>query len=171
MKQIIALQEYTDKFISLYEGEIRNIEDNLAQELIEKGIVAEHNEDSDEGDHDCGVEIVTAKLIEQEPYGQMNFVITNVSHTFEQILDAQNQGKAVFLKAEICTAGASSGMGYVFAYCQTSPSYAEYMNSFRFSALDIDSMTNILQYYLIFISKDLNNNVRVLKYTLSASDK
>ncbi len=45
MKQIIALQEYTDKFISLYQGEIRNIEDNLAQELIEKGIVAEHTED------------------------------------------------------------------------------------------------------------------------------
>ena len=34
MKEIIALQEYTDKFISLYQGEIRNIEDNLAQELI-----------------------------------------------------------------------------------------------------------------------------------------
>ena len=43
MKQIIALQEYTDKYISLYQGEIRNIETELANRLIEKNIVAEHN--------------------------------------------------------------------------------------------------------------------------------
>lgn len=29
--KIIALQEYTDNKISLYQGEIRNIENNLAQ--------------------------------------------------------------------------------------------------------------------------------------------
>lgn len=46
MKQIIALQEYSDKYISLYEGEIRNIEDILADKLIEQGIVAEHNDNS-----------------------------------------------------------------------------------------------------------------------------
>lgn len=40
MKEIIALQEYTDKFVSLYKGEIRYIEDGLANELIEKEIVA-----------------------------------------------------------------------------------------------------------------------------------
>ena len=45
MKEIIALQEYTDKYISLYEGEIRNIEDNLADRLISKGVVALHDED------------------------------------------------------------------------------------------------------------------------------
>lgn len=48
MKKIIALQEYTDKYVSFYEGEIRNIEDKLADQLIEKGIVAEHsNSDSE----------------------------------------------------------------------------------------------------------------------------
>lgn len=49
MKQIIALQEYTDKYVSFYEGEIRNIEQNLADRLIERGIVAEHTEGGDEG--------------------------------------------------------------------------------------------------------------------------
>ena len=42
--EIIALQEYTDNKISLYEGEIRNISNSLAQKLIEEGIVAEHND-------------------------------------------------------------------------------------------------------------------------------
>ena len=45
MKQIIALQQYTDKFISLYQGEIRNIQNTLADKLIEEGIVAEHSDD------------------------------------------------------------------------------------------------------------------------------
>ena len=49
MKQIIALQEYTDKYVSFYEGEIRNIEQNLADRLIERGIVAEHTEGGGEG--------------------------------------------------------------------------------------------------------------------------
>ena len=33
--EIIALQEYTDRYVSLYEGEIRNISDDLANKLIE----------------------------------------------------------------------------------------------------------------------------------------
>ena len=44
--EIIALQQYTDKYVSLYEGEIRNIQDSLANRLIEKGIIAEHDEGS-----------------------------------------------------------------------------------------------------------------------------
>lgn len=44
MKEIIALQQYTNKYISLYEGQIRNINEELAQQLIQKGIVAEHDE-------------------------------------------------------------------------------------------------------------------------------
>lgn len=49
MKQIIALQEYSDKYISLYEGEIRNIETELANRLIEQGIVAEHGDSEGSG--------------------------------------------------------------------------------------------------------------------------
>lgn len=52
--EIIALQEYTDKYISLYEGEIRNINDPLAQRLIEKGIVKEHSDSSS----DKGITII-----------------------------------------------------------------------------------------------------------------
>ena len=60
MKEIIALQEYTDKYISLYEGQIRNIEDRLAEKLIEQGIVAEHSDNSDQtGGSGNGVRIVT----------------------------------------------------------------------------------------------------------------
>ncbi len=42
--EIIALQDYTDKYVSLYEGEVRNIGKNLANRLIAKGIIAEHDE-------------------------------------------------------------------------------------------------------------------------------
>ena len=46
MKEIIALQEYSDKYISLYEGEVRNIGNEIADRLIEEGIVAEHSNKS-----------------------------------------------------------------------------------------------------------------------------
>lgn len=42
--EIIALQEYTDKYVSLYQGEIRNIVDPLAERLIAQGVVAEHKD-------------------------------------------------------------------------------------------------------------------------------
>lgn len=41
--QIIALQEYTDKYISLYQGEIRNLNKEIAERLIEQGIVRQHD--------------------------------------------------------------------------------------------------------------------------------
>lgn len=40
--KIIALQDYTDNIISLYEGEIRQVEDLLATQLKAKGIVGEN---------------------------------------------------------------------------------------------------------------------------------
>lgn len=56
IKEIIALQEYSDKYISLYEGEVRNINIQLANRLIEQGIVAEHDETgSDESSSSGGV--------------------------------------------------------------------------------------------------------------------
>lgn len=59
MKQIIAKQEYTDKYVSLYEGQIRNIANNLADRLIEKGIVAEHDEDEGGGNSNTGILLIT----------------------------------------------------------------------------------------------------------------
>ncbi len=46
MKQIIALQEYSDKHVSLYEGQIRNLSNEIADRLIAQGIVAEHSDSS-----------------------------------------------------------------------------------------------------------------------------
>ena len=57
--QIIAKQEYTDKYVSLYEGQIRNISDSLANSLIEKGIVVEHS--SDEENNNSNIIYLTAK--------------------------------------------------------------------------------------------------------------
>lgn len=48
--EIIALQQYTDKYVSFYQGQIRNIEDGIADKLIEEGIVAEHDQISPSGD-------------------------------------------------------------------------------------------------------------------------
>ena len=56
--EIIALQEYTDKHISLYQGQIRNIEDNLANRLIENNIVKEHTEDESGGGGGSSVEVI-----------------------------------------------------------------------------------------------------------------
>ena len=64
MTEIIALQEYTDKYISLYQGEIRNIVDDLANQLINKGIVAEHHDipiDDDNDDNYSKREIIELK--------------------------------------------------------------------------------------------------------------
>ena len=47
--EIIAKQEYTDKYVSLYEGEIRNIPDVIANKLIEQNIVAEHSDSNPSG--------------------------------------------------------------------------------------------------------------------------
>lgn len=47
--KVVALQEYTDKYISMYEGEIRNVTDEvLLQDLIEKQILAEKTDEEEE---------------------------------------------------------------------------------------------------------------------------
>lgn len=43
--EIITLQEYTDQYVSLYEGEIRNLPNDLAMRLINKGVAAQHDKD------------------------------------------------------------------------------------------------------------------------------
>ena len=60
MIEVIALQEYSDKIISLYEGEIRNIEENLAYDLIRRKIVALHT-DSEGGGSSSFTNIIEGK--------------------------------------------------------------------------------------------------------------
>ncbi len=101
MKEIIALQEYTDKHISLYEGEIRNIEDKLADELIEKGIVAEHS--SNEGkDNDIFLIHMTCKEISGTENTFSDYVI---SETFEEIKQALINKKIIFVMCDISLLG------------------------------------------------------------------
>ena len=95
MKEIIALQEYTDKYISLYEGQIRNISDNLANSLIEKGIVAEHS--SDEGGE--GGSSNTGLLLEADVYetGSGSLLELYQEKSFESIVENINK-KLIYLK-------------------------------------------------------------------------
>lgn len=43
--EIITLQAYTDQYVSLYEGEIRNLPNDIALRLINKGVAAQHDKD------------------------------------------------------------------------------------------------------------------------------
>lgn len=80
--KIIALQEYTDKYISLYEGEIRNINDPLAQRLIEKGIVKEHSDSSS----DKGITIIDISRFQ---------VGEKINKTWQEIYNLVNTGNIV----------------------------------------------------------------------------
>jgi len=85
--EIIALQEYTDKYISLYEGEIRNVNKELADRLIEKGIVTEHTED---GTTKSDIMIVNIGV----RTGETTYLM---DHTGEEIIDWIDNGKIVRL--------------------------------------------------------------------------
>lgn len=102
MKQIIAKQEYTDKFISLYEGQIRNIGNDLADRLIEKGIVAEHTEDeSSEGNN-----VFLIHMTCRETFGIENtFSDYVISETFEEIKQAIINKKIIFVMCDISSSG------------------------------------------------------------------
>lgn len=63
--EIIALQEYTDNHISLYEGEIRNIQDSLANDLISKNIVALHT-DSNLGSLESQINTINERVLSLE---------------------------------------------------------------------------------------------------------
>ena len=87
--EIVALQQYTDKHVSLYQGEIRNINKELADRLIEKGIVAEHNEESGGIPSDGGdVLVVHVEVANQS-------TVTSVDKTWAEMLAAVKAGKAL----------------------------------------------------------------------------
>lgn len=100
MKEIIALQEYTDKYVSLYEGEIRNIQDRLADKLIEKGIVAEHS-DSEDGEDpgEKGIIYVNMELTIDGGERTVNYDSTETLR-FDDIKDLIDNGQMVFLKVQ-----------------------------------------------------------------------
>lgn len=90
MKEIIALQQYTDKTISLYEGEIRNIEDTLANKLIEQNIVAEHAE-SGGGGGNSSIIFVEGDIYNEKP---------RIKETWQNLYNYLNDSKIVIIKIE-----------------------------------------------------------------------
>lgn len=94
MKQIIAKQEYTDKFISLYEGQIRNIGNDLADRLIEKGIVAEHSDSS--SSDSSGIEVLSVSTSPDFSTNPPSTIYTP-DKTFDQIKQAFDEGKQIVL--------------------------------------------------------------------------
>lgn len=106
--EIIALQEYTDKYVSFYQGEIRNINTELAQRLIEKGVVAEHDESSEGSDSGSSnpsndLFYIVNILGSGDPYTGWNGTVTSIrtDKTYQQVQQAINNDKIVILKIDI----------------------------------------------------------------------
>ena len=115
MKQIIALQEYTDKVISLYEGQIRNIQNSLADKLIEEGIVAEHSDSSGDGGKNNNIVRVNFTYVHAE-----DKMISD--KTFDELLDALDDGKILMgVQGEKMTTGSTAvcGVSWVSFYAGT----------------------------------------------------
>lgn len=94
--EIIALQEYTDNKVSLYEGEIRNIENNLAQKLIAEGIVAEHSDSGSGSGGGNGIEVLSVSVspdFSTNPPGSLY----TPDKTFDQIKQAFDEGKQIVI--------------------------------------------------------------------------
>ena len=91
MKEIIALQQYTDKFISLYQGEIRNIQDSLADKLIEQGIVAEHTDEGQDGENNDGKKLFIENVNYNYDPDSDNFTATS-DKTITEINQAYHKG-------------------------------------------------------------------------------
>ena len=95
MKEIIALQEYSDKYISLYEGEIRNIQNSIADKLIQQGVVAEHG-DSEGGDLEQTT-VVTCDIDCKDYMGSPDNQRHDIEceYSFDEICDMLKNGKIV----------------------------------------------------------------------------
>lgn len=115
MKEIIALQEYTDKFVSLYKGEIRYIEDGLANELIEKEIVAQNSSDGSQGGGGESSSSSPFFVIKTTDYDSDEGQWSKINCTFEEISDAfyNKHLIPIFFKIE-----GESRLEEVYYFCQ-----------------------------------------------------
>lgn len=99
MKEVIALQQYTDKYVSLYEGQIRNIEDKLANELITKGIVRLHTDIPEDGGSGggsgAGSFIVSYTVNQEESDTDNNLYVVESDKTLAEIISAIEGGQNI----------------------------------------------------------------------------
>lgn len=108
--EIIALQEYTDKYISLYQGEIRNVSDvSLAQKLISDGIIAEHSDSDPSGGGSGGSggsDIVVVKFMFLWGDGDKD-ILWDPEQTLRtnDLIEAIQNGKIVMAKISQYTGG------------------------------------------------------------------
>lgn len=98
-KEIIALKEYTDQYISLYQGEIRNVGYELANRLIEQGIVAEHDETgSGEGSSSgssSGAFVATFNITQDEDESENIIDVVTCDKTVAEIKTAYQSGATI----------------------------------------------------------------------------
>lgn len=113
--KIIALQEYTDNKVSLYEGEIRNIENNLAQKLIAEGIVAEHSDGSQKSQKNL-------TITKFGPYGSLLLVdkddpsLSSLSYSDYLNIERQFECNVQYLGANCAKKTTLSNKGYTLFY-------------------------------------------------------
>ena len=98
MKEIIALQDYTNQYISLYQGEIRKIETNLANKLIALGVAAQHSTINPSGGgsgSDCSCEIFKVEILAYEPLSEEDDDYLYLNKSYKEIKSAFNDGKNI----------------------------------------------------------------------------
>ena len=112
--EIIALQQYTDKYVSLYQGEIRNINTELAQRLIEKGVVSEHNEESGGIPSGSDICVVNVEVANNQR------TVTSVDKTWAEMLAAVKAGKALLVNMHLQSSYGDGAFVTMAMYLDTS---------------------------------------------------
>lgn len=111
--EIIALQQYTDKYVSLYQGEIRNINTELAERLIEKKIVRQHIENEDSSDKN-NTSILKVTIT---PNGNIvNVTQGTVDKTYDEMVSAYQAGKTILASMMIGNGGGPAACVIPLAY-------------------------------------------------------
>ena len=93
MKQIIALQQYSDKYVSLFQGEIRNLSDEIADRLIEEKVVALHGDSGSSESNDKFIikpRNMTSQL-HTDSRDEKNYYAIDIAPLFEQMFNLYSE--------------------------------------------------------------------------------
>lgn len=151
--EIIALQEYTDKYVSLYQGEIRNINTELAERLIEKDIVKQHNQNDQESSDNKAFRI---KVTVAGTFP--NITSATADKTFQEVLSAYNANKPIVAEVNI-------NGGSVPILTATPVAYTDYMNG----AFSWNVIANLGTTALIVTFSYSKNNLFMTKSSFTVS--
>lgn len=144
--EIIALQQYTDKYVSLYEGEIRNLEDKLANKLIEKNIVKQHTNSSDSSGSNA-VMFIEFETYTPEGYQGDNYHRLNV--TAQEIIDAIESGTIVYIKDNFLETDATIAYAMIGGiYSGEDGGSLQYVSGVQTMTLTFDSLNDKPHFYI-----------------------